>query len=151
MNNPNIEAVLDILNGTSNNYFPAPSRKLVKADLLIGIRQFKHYVIWKECWLKYEEGSETDSEGVMEKDNFDKKGISNNLRPKSKSAMKGSDKLESFLTQVKIELLYIGWDIEMPENKDKYQEISRLLQSLEESDIFIIPNDKTNRFRSMKK
>ena len=41
--------------------------------LIIGIRQFKHYVIWKECWLKYEEGGETDSEGVMEKDNFDKK------------------------------------------------------------------------------
>ena len=78
--------------------------------LIIGIRQFKHYVIWKECWLKYEEGGETDSEGVMEKDNFDKKGISNNLRPKSKSSMKGSDKLESFLTQVKIELLSIVWD-----------------------------------------
>ena len=65
--------------------------------------------------------------------------------------MKGSDKLESFLTQVKIELLSIGWDTEIPENKDKYQEISRLLQSLGESDIFIVPNDKTKRFRSMKK
>ena len=65
--------------------------------------------------------------------------------------MKGSDKLESFLTQVKIELLSIVWDTEMPENKDKYQEISRLLQSLGESDIFIVPNDKTNRFRSINK
>ena len=45
----------------------------------------------------------------MEKDIFDKKGICNNSRPKSKSATKGSNQLENFLTQVKIELLYIGW------------------------------------------
>ena len=39
----------------------------------------------------------------------------------------------------------------MPEKKEKYQELRRLLQSLEESDIVIFTTDKTNRFRSMKK
>ena len=39
----------------------------------------------------------------------------------------------------------------MPEKKEKYQELRRLLQSLKESDIVIVPNYKTNMFRSMKK
>ena len=51
--------------------------------------------------LKYEEGSETDSEGVMEEEEqFNKEGLNTNLRPQSKSAMKGSEQLESFLTQI---------------------------------------------------
>ena len=57
----------------------------------------------------------------MEEDKFDEEGLSTNLRPKSKSAMKGSNQLESFLTQVEIELLSIGWDTEMPSKKEKYQ------------------------------
>ena len=110
MNNPNIEVVLHLANGTSNKYVPASSHRLIQADLLIGIRQFKNSVRWKAFRLKYEEGSETDSEGVMEEDKFDEEGLSTNLRPKSKSAMKGSDQLESFLTQLERELLSIGWD-----------------------------------------
>lgn len=118
MNIPNTEAVLHLVNGTSNKYVPAPSRRLIQADLLIGIRQFKNSVRWKEFWLKYEEGSETDSEGVMEEEEiYDEEGLNTKLRPKSKSAMKGSDQLESFLTQVERELLSIGWDTEMPEKK----------------------------------
>ena len=39
----------------------------------------------------------------------------------------------------------------MPEKKEKDQEMRRLLQSLEESEIVIVPTDKTNRFISMKK
>ena len=39
--------------------------------------------------LKYEEGRETDSEGVMEEDRFDEEGLITNLRTKSKIAMKG--------------------------------------------------------------
>ena len=66
MNIPSTEAVLHLVNGTSNKYVPAPSCRLIQADLLIGIRQFKNSVRWKEIWLKYEEGSVTDSEGVME-------------------------------------------------------------------------------------
>ena len=37
----------------------------------------------------------------------------------------------------------------MPEKKEKYQELRRLLQTLEESDIVFVPTDKTNRFRIM--
>ena len=88
MNIPNTEAVLHLVNGTSNKYVPAPSRRLIQDDLLIGIRQFKNYVRWKEFWLKYEEGSETDSEGVMEEEEiYDEEGLNTKLRPKSKSAM----------------------------------------------------------------
>ena len=71
MNTPNIEAFLKIVNITSNIYIPPPPCRLIQADLLIGIRQFKNSVRWKEFRLKYEEGSETDSEGVMEEDTFD--------------------------------------------------------------------------------
>ena len=39
----------------------------------------------------------------------------------------------------------------MPEKKEKYQEMRRLLQSLEEIEIVVVPTDKTNRFRSMKR
>ena len=86
----------------------------------------------------------------MEEDKFDEEGLNTNLRPKSESAMQGSYQLESFLTQVERELLPIGWDTEMPEKKDKDQEIRRLLQISEESEIVIVPTEKTNRFRSMK-
>ena len=103
------------MNGTSNKYVPALSCSLIQADLLIGIRHFKNSVRWKEFWFKYEEGSEADSEGMMEEEEkFDEKGLNTKLRPKSKSSMKGSEKLESFLTQVERELLFIGWDTEMP-------------------------------------
>ena len=50
----------------------------------------------------------------MEEDKFDEEGLSTNLRPKSKIAMKGSYQLEIFLTQVERELLSIVWDTEMP-------------------------------------
>ena len=101
MNIPNTVAFLHLVNGTSNKYAPAPSCRLIQADLLIGIHQFKNSVRWKEFWLKYEEGSETDSEGMMEEEEkFDEEGLNTKLRPKSKSTMKGSEQLEIFLTQV---------------------------------------------------
>ena len=52
--------------------------------------------------IKQEEGSETDYEEVTEKDKLDEEGLTTNLRTKYKSEMKGSDQLESFLTQVEI-------------------------------------------------
>ena len=54
-----------------------------------------------QFWLKYEEESETDSEGVMEEEGkFDEEGLNTKLGPKSKSKMKGSEQLEIFLTKV---------------------------------------------------
>ena len=54
--------------------------------------------------VKYEEGSETDSEGMTEQDKFDEEGLSTTLRPKSKSAMEVSYQLESLRNQVEREL-----------------------------------------------
>ena len=51
-NNPQIEAVLNLCNGTSTKYVPAPSRRSIQTDLIIGLRQFKHSVRWKEVWVK---------------------------------------------------------------------------------------------------
>ena len=59
-------------------------------------------------WIKYEEESETYSEGVMDEDKFDEEVLSTNLRPKFKGAMKSSEQLESFITQLERELLSIG-------------------------------------------
>ena len=39
--------ILHLLDVTLNNYFPALSRRLIQADLLIGIHQFKNSVRWK--------------------------------------------------------------------------------------------------------
>ena len=39
---------------------------------------------------------------------FDEEGLNTKLRPKSKNEMKGSEQLESFLTQTERVLLYIG-------------------------------------------
>ena len=39
----------------------------------------------------------------------------------------------------------------MPESLEKYQEMRRLLQSLEESDKVIVTAEKTNNFRSTRK
>ena len=84
MNIPNTEAVLHLVNGTLNKYVPASSHRLIQADLIIGIRQFKNSVGWKEFWLKYEVGSETDSKGVMEEEEkIDEDGLNLVLRPSS--------------------------------------------------------------------
>ena len=63
MNNPIIEAVPHLVNGTSNN-----SHILIQAEPQIILPQFKNSVIWKEFWLKYEERSETYSEEEGEED-----------------------------------------------------------------------------------
>ena len=54
---------------------------------------------------------------MEEEEKFDDEGLNTNLRPKSKSAIKSSEKLETFLTQVERELLSIGWDTKIPEKK----------------------------------
>ena len=43
---------------------------------------------------------------------------------------------------MEIELLSIGWDTEVSENKYKYQEMSILLKILEESETVIVPTEK---------
>ena len=90
MNNTNIGAALHLVNETSNNYVPAPVCRLIQSNLIIGIYQFKNSVRWKYFWLEYEEGSGADSEIVMEEEKCYEEGLSTNLRPKSKIAMKGS-------------------------------------------------------------
>ena len=89
MNNPNTEVVLNLVNGTSNRYVTVPSLRLIQAYLLICIHQFYNSILWKEFWLKYEEGSETYSERVMEEQKVDEEGLNTNLIPKMKSKMKG--------------------------------------------------------------
>ena len=54
---------------------------------------------------------------MTEEDNFYEEGLSTNMRPKSNSAMKVSDQLEKFLTQVERKLLSVVWYTYMPENK----------------------------------
>ena len=66
---------------------------------------------------------------IEEEERFDEEGLNTKLRPKYKSAMKGSEQLESFLTQVERELLYNGWDTGMPKNNKKVLELRRLLQT----------------------
>ena len=39
----------------------------------------------------------------------------------------------------------------MPEKKEKYLELRRLLQTLEKSDIVFVPTDKTNNYESTEK
>ena len=67
---------------------------------------------------------------MIAEDKFYEGGLGTNLRPKSKTTMKVSDQLESVLTQLERELLSIGWEIEMPEKKDKDKEMRSLLISL---------------------
>ena len=72
------------------------SHRLIQTGLIIGLCQRKNSLMWKEFWLKYYEISEIDSEEDKEEGIFDDEGLGNNLRPKSKSAMKVSDQLEFF-------------------------------------------------------
>ena len=53
----------------------------------------------------------------MEEDKFDEEDLSTNMRPKYNSAMKVSDQLEKFLTQVERKLLSVVWYTDMPEKK----------------------------------
>ena len=78
------------MNENSNKHVTAPVCRLIQADQLIGINKFTNLVRWKYFWLKYEEGSGADYEVVMEEEKFYEEGLITNLRPKSKSAMKGS-------------------------------------------------------------
>ena len=62
--------------------------------------------------VKNEEINETDCEEVNEDKNVDEGVLGTKLRTKSKSAMKGSDKL-GFLTWLKRYIIDIVWDCEM--------------------------------------
>ena len=86
--NPQIEAFLNLCNGTLTKYIPAPSLRSIQADLLIGLRQFKNSVRWKEFWVKRNGVMEESSSEEEEKD-FDKEGLGTQLRNKSKGAHKG--------------------------------------------------------------
>ena len=87
-NNPQIEAVLNLCNGTSTEYVPTPSLRSIQADLLIGLRQFKNSVRWKEFWVIRNDVMEEPS-SEEEEEEFDKEGLGNQLRPKSKGAFGG--------------------------------------------------------------
>ena len=74
----------------------------------------------ERIWVKYEEGSETDSDGVMEEEEkYDEEGLNTKLRPQSKSAMKGSEQLESFLTQVEREIFLQDGTLKCQKRKKK--------------------------------
>ena len=49
---------------------------------------------------------ETSSE--EEEEEFDKEGLGTQLRPKSKGALRGSEDLENFLSQLERKLLSVG-------------------------------------------
>ena len=117
VNNTNIEAVLHLINGDKIKYVPAMSQRLIQSDLLIGIRQFKKSVRWREFWLKHEERSENILRKWKGRICFDKGGIVTKSRYKSKNSMKGSDELESFWTKNRKDLLDIGWGSEIPDRK----------------------------------
>ena len=70
MNSPNIEAVLNLVNGNSNKYVPAPPHRLIQAVLLIGLHQFKNSVTWKGFWLNNEDII-SEMEYEEEEDYFD--------------------------------------------------------------------------------
>ena len=97
-----------LVNKTSNKYTHAPHFRLIQADLLIVIRQFKNLFDGSTFGLKYDGGGEPNSVEVMEEEFSDAEGLSTNLRPKYKSGMKVLDQLEIFLTPLKRELLSIG-------------------------------------------
>ena len=89
-NNPQIEAVLNLCNGTFTKYAPAPSRRSIQAYLLIGLRQFKKSVRWKEFWVKRNvvmEESSSEDEG----EEFGKEDMGTQLIPKSKGAFRDSE------------------------------------------------------------
>ena len=82
---------------------------------------------------------------------FDEEGLSTNLIPKYSISVKSLYQLEILLTQLKIEIPSILQDTEMQYKKQKDQEIKRLLRISEESEIVIVPNDKTNSFINTRK
>ena len=65
-NNPQMEAVLNLCNGTSTKYVPVPSRRSIQTNLIIGLRQFKHSVRWKEAWVKNGDGIMKESSSEEE-------------------------------------------------------------------------------------
>ena len=148
-NNPQIEAVLNICNGTSTKYVPAPSRRSIQADLLIGLRQFKNSVRWKEFWIRNKNVDMEETSSEEEEEEFVKEGLGTQLKPKSKGAFRGSEDLENFFTQLERELLSVGWDNEMPRRCNKNWDINETIRLLEESYQVIVPTDKTNSFRNM--
>ena len=51
-NNPQIEVVLNLCNGTSTKYVPALFCRSILDDLLIGLPQSKNSIRWKEFWIR---------------------------------------------------------------------------------------------------
>ena len=95
-NTPQIEAILNICNGTLTKYIPAPSCRSIQADLLIDLRQFKTSVGWKEFWVKNRDVVMEESSSEEEYQYFDKEGLGTQVSPKSKGAHISSYELDHF-------------------------------------------------------
>ena len=85
------------------------SRRSIQANILIGLRQFKIYVRWKEFWVKNINIVFEESSSEEEEQEFDKEVLGIQLRPKPKGEFRGSEELENFLGKLEKELLSVGW------------------------------------------
>ena len=85
------------------------SRRSIRANLLIGLLQFKIYVRWKEFWVKNINIVFEESSSEEEEQEFDKEVLGTQLRPKPKGEFRGSEELENFLGKLEKELLSVGW------------------------------------------
>ena len=63
-----------------------------------------------EFWVKNRNVVMEESSSEEEEEEFDKEGMRNQLRPKSKGAHKGSYYLENLLSKLERELLSVRWD-----------------------------------------
>jgi len=152
---------------TSEKYVPAPSKGQIQQNLLVGLKRFRNSVRWKFYWLeeerKREEGKpyldgEADSkkEILKPEPRFDKgsEGLGTGLKKPNtaNSVPMASKEVEAFLDDVVHTLLKdLNKGKEIPET-NKAREIRLLAKSLQEEESqVVVPTDKTNSFRIVKK
>ena len=89
-----------------------------------------------------------------EEEDFDNKGMVNQLRPKSKGIhnmyiQKVSDELEHLFSQLESKILSVAWENEMSRECKNIWCMGEKLNNLKDSDPVIVPTDNTNSFRSV--
>ena len=146
------EEVLCLNKEISDKFVPEPTRTQITANLLIGLRRFKNSCRWKEFFRLKENSDNQSEEEEIELEMTKNEGLGTNVKPVNsiKSAPKGSEALEAFLSKLERDLLHSAahdQEIQPSATSKKIREVEKMLKDDEN---VIVPTDKTNTIKFVK-
>jgi GIY-YIG catalytic domain len=144
-----------LVGGTSEKFVPQPNRDEIITDLVNGLRRFKDAVRWKDFHRLQQDEREKrlkiQAKIIIDEPMDDNDGLGTGLKPTkvNLSAPRASEEVEFFLQALEGNLLEQAFEYNEKRLGCKKSNIIKGLQKklMDESEMVVIPTDKTNSFR----